>query len=322
MKTIIVTGIGGVVGQGIVRNARAMGRDLRIVGVNVSRVSAGNHMCDEVFEVPYAYDENYIHAMLKVVSETGAELIIPSTDYESYYLAKFQSSFSIPVAASPPEVTFFCLDKYRNWQAFSEKNIPFAPSVLPSKFEGEFDRYIVKPREGRGSRGIHIQPADVSVFDDTNLVQQLLEGPEITSTFYVLRNRSLLGSITMRRELESGNTARAEVTMEYDAEVERLATQMIEAFPFSGSVNIQSKVTANGIVPFEINCRISGTNSIRSQFGFNDVAFTIQELLFHETPAKPIVKMGSAMRVMVDIVYPDMELGQINNKNDQYYIYP
>ena len=321
MKTIIVTGIGGVVGQGIVRNARGMNRDLRIVGVNVSRVSAGNHLCDEVVEVPYAYDENYINAMLKVVSETGAELIIPSTDYESYYLAKHQVQFAIPIAASPAEVTFFCLDKYRNCEAFSKHNIPFAPSVLPSQFKGEFERYIVKPREGRGSRGIHMQPANVSSFDDTNLVQQLLEGPEITSTIYVLRNGSILGSITMRRELESGNTARAEVTNEYDAEIETLAAQMMQAFPFRGSFNIQSKVTSQGIVPFEINCRISGTNSIRSQFGFNDVAFTIQELLFNETPSKPTVKLGSAMRVMVDVVYPDMKLSDISNKNDQYYLY-
>ena len=321
MKTIIVTGIGGVVGQGIVRNARGMNRDLRIVGVNVSRVSAGNHLCDEVVEVPYAYDENYINAMLKVVSETGAELIIPSTDYESYYLAKHQAQFAIPIAASPSEVTFFCLDKYRNWEAFSKHNIPFAPSVLPSQFKGEFERYIVKPREGRGSRGIHMQPANVSSFDDTNLVQQLLEGPEITSTIYVLRNGSILGSITMRRELESGNTARAEVTKEYDAVIETLAGQMIQTFPFRGSFNIQSKVTAQGIVPFEINCRISGTNSIRSQFGFNDVAFTIQELLFNETPSKPAVKTGSAMRVMVDVIYPDMKLSDISNKNDQYYLY-
>jgi carbamoyl-phosphate synthase large subunit len=321
MKTIIVTGIGGVVGQGIVRNARSMGRDLRIVGVNVARVSAGNHLCDDVFQVPYAYDDGYIEAMVKVVNETGAELIIPSTDYESYYLAKHQSSFSIPVAASPAEVTFFCLDKYRNWEAFNAKNIPFAPSVLPSMFKGEFDRYIVKPREGRGSRGIHVQPDGVSSFDDTNLVQQLLEGPEITSTFYVLKDGSLLGSITMRRELESGNTARAEVISDYDREVEGLAMKMMQAFPFRGSVNIQSKVTAEGIVPFEINCRISGTNSIRSQFGFNDVAFTIQELLFHENPEKPVVKKGTAMRVMVDVVYPEMKLADIKNNKDQFYIY-
>lgn len=321
MKTIIVTGIGGIVGQGIVRNTRGMNRDLRVVGVNISRVSAGNHLCDEVIEVPYAFDENYINAMLKVVSETGAGLIIPSTDYESYYLAKHQDEFAIPIAASPAEVTFFCLDKYRNWEAFSKNEIPFAPSILPSQFNGEFERYIVKPREGRGSRGIHIQPADVSSFDDTYLVQQLLEGPEITSTIYVLQNGSMLGSITMRRELETGNTARAEVTKEYDTQVESLAQQMIQAFPFRGSFNIQSKVTAQGIVPFEINCRISGTNSIRSQLGFNDVAFTIQELLFHETPARPNVMLGSAMRVMVDVVYPDMKLSDVRNNNDKFYIY-
>lgn len=321
MKTIIITGIGGVVGQGIVRNARAMGRDLRIVGVNVLPVSAGNHMCDAVMEVPYAYADNYIQTMVKVVAETGAELIIPSTDYESYYLAKHQEEFAIPIAASPAEVTFFCLDKYRNWEAFSKNEIPFAPSVLPSQFKGEFERYIVKPREGRGSRGIHMQPTDVSSFDDTYLVQQLLEGPEITSTIYVLKDGSMLGSITMRRELESGNTARAEVTKEYDTHIEALAQRMIQAFPFRGSFNIQSKVTAHGIVPFEINCRISGTNSIRSQFGFNDVAYTIQELLFHETPACPNVLLGSAMRVMVDVVYPEMKLSDVRNNNDKFYIY-
>lgn len=321
MKTIIVTGIGGVVGQGIVRNARALGRDLRIVGVNVSRVSTGNHLCDEVVEVPFAFDENYINVMRIIVSDTGAQLIIPSTDYESYYLAKHHDEFSVPIAASPAEVTFFCLDKYRNWEAFSKRNIPFAPSVLPSQFKGEFERYIVKPREGRGSRGIHIQPPSVVSFDDTNLVQELLEGPEITSTFYVLKDGTLLGSITMRRELESGNTARAEVVSDYDSEVDQLALQMIRAFPFRGSVNIQSKVTANGIVPFEINCRISGTNSIRSQFGFNDVAYTIRELLFNETPEKPVVSEGCAIRVMVDVVYPGMKLNDVKNNRDNFYTY-
>lgn len=316
MKTIIVTGIGGVVGQGIVRNARAMQRNLRIVGVNISGVSAGNHLCDDVREVPYAYDPDYIPAIQRVTEETDAKLIIPSTDYESYYLAKNQSKFTIPIAVSPAEVTFFCLDKYRNWEKFTQKNIPFAPSVLPSKFFGEFEKYVVKPREGRGSRGIHIQPSNVSAFDDTNLVQQLLEGPEITSTFYVTRHGFVLGAITMQRELESGNTARAEVVREYDEEVLQLAEQMVSSFPFRGSVNIQSKVTSAGIIPFEINCRISGTNSIRAHFGFNDVAFTIQELLFEEELVKPVISAGCAMRIMVDVIYPDMKLIEIKNRND------
>jgi carbamoyl-phosphate synthase large subunit len=321
MKTIIVTGIGGVVGQGIVRNARAMGRNLRIVGVNISKVSAGNHLCDEVHEVPYAYDPDYVTVLKSILQETKAELVIPSTDYESYYLAKDKDVIGVPIAASPAEVTFFCLDKFRNWEAFSKHGIPFAESLLPSQFTGQFQRYIVKPREGRGSRGIHVQPRDITVFDDDNLVQELLEGPEITSTFYVLQDGSFLGSITMRRELESGNTARAEVVRDYDEQVNAIALKMAKAFPFRGSVNIQSKVTDRGIIPFEINCRISGTNSIRSQFGFNDVAYTIQELLFNEIPQPPIISAGCAMRVMVDIVYPNMKLSELDNNGDTFYTY-
>jgi carbamoyl-phosphate synthase large subunit len=178
----------------------------------------------------------------------------------------------------------------------------------------------VKPREGRGSRGIHLQPNDPTSFDDSYLVQELLEGPEITSTFYALENRTVLGCITMVRELESGNTARAEVVTDFDSEIQGLAEEMVRTFPFRGSINIQAKVTPKGIVPFEINCRISGTNSIRSQFGFNDVAYTIQDFLFRERPPQPTVSKGSAMRLMIDVVYPGVRLSEIRNRNDQFYL--
>jgi carbamoyl-phosphate synthase large subunit len=321
MKTIIVTGIGGVVGQGIVRNARAMNRSLRIVGINISAVSAGNHLCDEVYQVPYAYDPNYVEAIVRICGIENPGVIIPSTDYESYYLALHQKEIPAVVAASPAEVTAFCLDKYLNGVEFKRMDIPFAESILPSEYEEQFEKYIVKPREGRGSRGIHIQPDNPKQFDDTYVIQRLLEGPEITSTFYVRKDGTSLGSITMQRELESGNTARAEVTREFDQEVNALVEKVIASFPFRGSVNIQSKVTEQGIIPFEINCRISGTNSIRSQFGFNDVAFTIEELLFNEKPQQPTVTTGVAMRVMVDVVYPGYTMNDIKNMGDKFYIY-
>lgn len=321
MKTILVTGIGGVVGQGILRNACEFRPDLRIVGTNVLRVTSGNYMCDEVYEVPYSYDEAYIPAIKEICGKENVELIIPSTDYEAYYLSCFQKELGCLVAASPAEVTYFCLDKWRNYEAFSKADIPFAPSMLPSQYDGRFTKCIVKPREGRGSRGIVLNPENPREFDDTNLVQELLEGPEITCTFYVRQDGTLLGFITFQRELESGNTARAEVTKAYDQELNGLIQKILSAFPFRGSSNLQCKVTSRGIIPFEVNCRISGTNSIRAQFGFNDVAFSINELLFGKPLEKPTVTMGSAMRVILDIVYPGKKLNEITNKNDSFYIH-
>src|SRR6187551_3122438 len=109
MHNILVTGIGGVVGQGILRNIKDFDPGIRIIGTNVNPVSSGNYMCDAVYTVPYAYDDNYISAVGMICEKEKIDLIIPSTDYESYYLALNKAAFSCVVATSPSEVTYFCL---------------------------------------------------------------------------------------------------------------------------------------------------------------------------------------------------------------------
>lgn len=319
-KSIIVTGIGGVVGQGILRNIVDLALDVDIIGVNVTKVSSGNYLCNRVYEVPFSYDNAYIPAMLEICKKENAALIIPSTDYESFYLAENEALFDCHVAASAAEITKMCLDKFSNYKGFSNYDIPFAQSVLPSAYTGQFNTCIVKPREGRGSRNIFINPTKPESFDDTYVVQEYLEGPEITTTFYVRKDGTLHGLITFVRELEQGNTAKAEVVSDYDEEMQNIIRKMLLHYHFRGSCNIQSRVTANGIIPFEINCRISGTNSIRSQFGFKDVAYTVQEYFLNETPEAPSVQPGTALRVMLDIIYPGKKLSEIADKNDAFYI--
>jgi carbamoyl-phosphate synthase large subunit len=321
MKAILVTGIGGVVGQGILRNLTSMKLDTEIIGTNVVQVSAGNYLCDKVFEVPFAYDEHYVPRIKEICVAENVGLIIPSTDYEVYYLSVHRHLLPCPVAVSDSEVTKFCLDKYLNYLAFELFDIPFAKSILPSAYKNQLKDVVVKPREGRGSRNIHIKPADTAVFDDSYVVQEYLEGPEITTTFYVTRSGDLLGFITFTRELELGNTAKAEVTFNYDIELEKIIKMMITRYSFRGSCNLQSRVTKNGIVPFEINCRVSGTNSIRSQFGFADVAYLVQEYLLEEKLEKPVITSGSALRVILDIIYPEKSLKDIESKNDKFYIH-
>lgn len=321
MRSILVTGIGGVVGQGILRNLRAMEEDITIIGVNVSPVSGGNHLCDEVYQVPYAVEKNYIDAICKIIGQHNVQLILPSTDYEAYHLSL--SSVKIPavVAASPHEVCEFCLDKFLNFQEFDHQNIEFARSFLPSSYENQFKEFVVKPREGRGSRDIFINPMGPRSFSDDYVVQEYLDGPELTTTFYVRRTGELHGFITLLRSLENGSTSSCEVVFEYDEEVKELLEKMVKAFPFRGSCNIQSRVTSRGVVPFEINCRISGTNSIRAQFGFPDVLYTVQELFWDRAPDAPLVTKGSAVRISHDIIYPGIGLAGIKNQRDVHYIY-
>lgn len=321
MKSILVTGIGGVVGQGILRNLHAMQLGVPLIGTNSEPLSAGNHLCDRVHTVPLAGQPGHLAAMQALVQQYAVGLVIPGTDYEAHALAMNRHQLGTELAASPSEVTAICLDKYLNFQVFEAAGIPFAPSCLPSQYAGQYAETVVKPREGRGSRNVHFSPESPGAFADDYVVQQLLEGPELTTAFYVRQDGALHGAITLRRELVHGNTMQCEVTRAYDPEIGRLIECMIARIPFRGSCNVQSRATAQGIVPFEINCRISGTNSIRAQFGFADVAYTVQELFLGVPPDAPQIRQGCALRMMVDVIYPDRSLAEVSDRRDRHFVF-
>lgn len=320
-KNVLVTGIGGIVGQGILRNIVHLNYDISLVGTNTDLISAGNHLCRSVYQVPFSTEPNYIDVIKDISKKESIDLIIPSTDYEIFYLALAKDMLP-PIACSEAEVAKIFLNKYLTWQAFNQNNIPFAVTKLPSHNWEEFSDIIVKPAEGRGSRNIFINPKNPRDFSDEYIIQKLYKGTEITTAFYITRDGEFLGQITMERTLASGATNQCSVTFDYDEKIEAIIIKILQTFNIRGAINIQSIVTLErDIIPFEINARISGTNSIRSQFGFEDVRYTIEEYLFNKKPAKPIIRRGSAIRILMDLIYPDVLLDKIKNKNVHYYLY-
>lgn len=321
---IIVTGIGGNVGQGILRNIRSSFPDLYLIGVDISEFTSGNYLCDSTFKVPYAIDEQYIPSIQEIIKkEGGVSLIIPSTDIEVYYLALNQQMIDARIAASDASISKLYLDKYETYLYHQKFNIPFAKSWLPLDYDFSENDIIAKPREGRGSRGILINPTNPQDLGEDYLVQPLIRGKEITSAVYVTKSNEIHGVFTMERELLNGTTSKAKVTFEYDNKVKSIVEKMVALGGLRGSFNVQSIVNNDGeIIPFEVNCRISGTNSIRHNLGFQDVKYTIQEYHFEQIPDKPTPIDGIATRILLDVIYPNSrDEKSIINKNSEYIIY-
>jgi carbamoyl-phosphate synthase large subunit len=318
-KTILVTGIGGNVGYGILMNIRNSYPHLKIIGTNTEKVSAGNHLCDEVIEVPFALSAEYLPVMRKLYKDFNVDLIIPSTDYESFVLSSERDTMKTAVCSA--EVTQIFLDKYITYQKLNDFGLSFAESILPSKYKNQFKECIVKPREGRGSRGVLINPENPGRFSDENIIQPLLKGVEITTAVYITKKNKCHGFITMERQLDHGATYKCQVVKHYDDLLDDYIQALIKHLPFSGSFNIQSIVAEDKIIPFEVNCRISGTNSIRSHFGFRDVEYTICEHLYNKEPEPVVIKSGSAIRILYDIIYPGISVTDINNKSDHFFIH-
>ncbi len=324
-KCILVTGIGGNVAQGIIRNIRSYNPQIRIIGTNVTKFSAGNHLVDKFYEVSFSYESNYIPEITTIVNNEKIDLVIPSTDFEVYYLVKNRTIINALVIGADEYTCETYLDKYKSAIHHELNQIPFAKTILPSLYNNDFHDIIVKPRLGRGSRGIHINPMDLSLFSDEEyIVQKLHKGKEITTAFYVDKSNQLHGSISMSRKLENGMTVETFVEKKYDSSINAILNKLIKTVQFQGAANIQSIVDAdtNEIVPFEINCRISGTNSIRSNFGFKDVEYILDEYLYGKTPQKPDITNGIATRIMMDIIYPNVTtIDECKDNTSNFFIY-
>jgi carbamoyl-phosphate synthase large subunit len=306
-KTVLVTGIGGNVGQGIIRNIKKTGYQIKIVGVNISQMSAGNHLVDVFYKVPFGYEESYISKIIEIVKNNTVDLIIPSTDYEMYHLSISSKDIPCIIASSGPISSRIYLDKYDTAQFHAQNKIAFAETCLPSEFTGQYSPAIAKPRKGRGSKGLVKYVKSVSGLTDTEyIIQRMYEGVEITTAAYAsYKTGKLHGLITMERSLENGATTFCKVDKQYDSVLENIARSMINNSDLKGAFNVQSIVSRKGeIFPFEVNCRISGTNSLRSHFGFNDVKYTLDELLYDKFPEPVLVTEGVAYRYLADVIYP------------------
>lgn len=307
-KTVLVTGIGGNVGQGILRNIRSLEFPVKVLGCDIAPFTAGNHLCEKVFQVPYSYDSDYIPKIKQIVDAEGIDMVIPSTDYEIFYLASHRSEINAIILASDADIAEKFLDKYLTFKLFSENDIPFAQSWLPEEFDHSEKNIIAKPRKGRGSRGILKNPEDISALGNDYMVQPLHEGIEITSALYFNRLGSLHGIFSLERELTNGTTSKTIVNNTYNPQIAGMANKMATLGGIRGSVNVQSIVDAQGSIhPFEINCRISGTNSIRHHLGFQDVKYALQEYLFNQEPDPVDVEKGRgvATRILMDVIYPE-----------------
>jgi carbamoyl-phosphate synthase large subunit len=322
-KKVLVTGIGGNVGQGILRNIRDSFPNLIIIGVDIANFTSGNYLCDKTFQVPYSYADDYILAIQKIVNEEFVDVILPSTDYEVYYLSLHQSLINAAIVASDSEIAKLYLDKYETFLYHNKNDIPFAKSWLPNEYDFSEKEIIAKPREGRGSRGILINPSNPLELPDGYMIQPLVKGKEITTAVYVTKENVLHSIFTMERELTNGTTSKCKVLFDYDEKLKVIIQKMIDLGGLKGSFNLQSIVTNEGdIVPFEVNCRISGTNSIRHNLGFQDVKYAIQEYLFNEKPdnANPI--KGIATRILLDVIYPGSSNEEtLNNLSSQHLLY-
>jgi len=153
-----------------------------------------------------------------------------------------------------------------------------APKTVPVSDINELDfPFILKPKSGRGSRGVSIikSAREIDAYkllhnsDPSEIIgQELCVGDEYTVLVAGDMEGSLIASIPVKIDIKKGITISAKT--EFNPAINEYVKKFHSAFKPTGVYNIQCILTKDGIVlPFEVNPRISTTFCLGVASGFD-----------------------------------------------------
>ena len=313
MVNVLITGVGGPVGQAMVKSARLSTLPLRVVGTDRHALSVGFPWVDVAAVMPNASEtERYLEQMIGLCRRAGVQAIFAGSDSELELLAnhagELRAATGTQVIPGRPEVMRIALDKLNTCRFLEAAGLNFpryASSLEPAQMENLAATVgfplFAKPRRGSGSRHVLKLTAPeqfgmLGLFGCEFAVQEYLQpdDQEYTVAVFTQRGGEQGACMIMRRELAAGNTYRAWVA--HDADIEREARAVVKALEADGPCNVQMRLTARGPVTFEINPRFSGSTGMRARFGYNEVEMSVRSYVLGEALSEPEVREGIALR--------------------------
>lgn len=289
---ILVTGVGGGVGQSIIKSLQ--NTEHKVIGVNSEALGAGLYAVAKAHKVPYANALGYIERLLEICEREHCSLLFPGLDVElpilSRNIGRFKETGVTPIV-STSDVVDVCDDKLLTSQFLADNGFD-APRAFPVT-NGVIPYLalpvILKPMKGGArSKGVFLVKDEeelsyrLSTIDVNNYVAQIyLEGDEYTCGSITFGGHCY-GTIVMRRILRDGDTYKAFVEMNpiIHAHVKAVA----EALKPFGPCNFQLRMKDGKPYIFEINARCSGTTYCRALAGFNEPLMTINYLVYNDIP--------------------------------------
>ncbi len=275
--TILITGANGDIADGMIRILKEHYPDGRLVGADAAGVWPARAHIDDVRTLPYASSENYIDALRDLVSEIGADLVVPTNEHELRALAHNWSAVcDIALLCNPPETTLRFLDKLETMRWLDGIGVPVPQTVPLAEARADNLPLVIKPRFSSGSRNVMSvdderelarRQADA---DDALVAQELLLPDDQEFTCAIVSTADGPRHLTMRRKLLGGLTSwlQVEPDPDLDSVLDAIAGQAGDFV----ALNVQLRRTADGPRIFEINPRFSSTVMMRHRIGFCDFA--------------------------------------------------
>lgn len=315
MITIGVTGVGGGVGQSILRAIMYNNLQSRTIGMDMRAMNSGMYWTDRAYLVPpVAREEEYIQRLLDICVREQMDVLIPGLDFELAPLARHRQRFleqGCVVIVGSPEAVRLSADKRAMYEFARVRGLPFVTTytlVEAQNLVSELEfPVIAKPRAGSasvGARLLHTAEDLLGIPASEDLIVQTYLPPviagvanedtrswggrlnqinEISAQFFVDRTGTILGDFVSVNRLKDG--VPVEVVPDPHSPALRDGLPLVEALAaegLCGPINLQGRLTPHGVKFFEINARFTGITGVRAAMGFREVEAAIRSFALQQ----------------------------------------
>ena len=319
MTTVLVTGVGAIIGYGILRSLRQVSRPLRLIGTDIHPDAVGRAWTDGFVQAPLTASAEYLEWLERTIIDNRVDMVMPGIEQDLYCFAENRTIFrklQVAVVLNSALLMRLTADK---WLMHEELKRINSTVRIPSFLSGDFadlaeelgTPFLLKPRKSYASKGLVKvgTPAEFAAYS-ADLGARLMAQPvvgsddeEYTVAAFGDGSGQVNASIALRRRLApDGSTAKAWVASHPDLDDE--VRSLCEHFRPVGPTNLQFRRDSAGWHLLEINPRISSTTSIRTAFGYNESEMCIDHYVGGRTIEQPALRQGFAARYIDDrIVY-------------------
>lgn len=287
---VLMTGAGGA---GTIEIIASLCRSQRyeVAVADAGRHSFGFHTAHRAYVIPFGAAETFSEAFAAILEQEQPDFVIPLVDEEIPKVhALVDGRFRGQMRVVGPRLEFaeLALDKWRMAAAMAELGLSTARTALASEVPSDFPfPAIVKPRAGRGSRGVQsvrdreelaaylaraAQPATRFV------VQEQHTGREFTTSVIVGLDGELL-AVVPKEAVDKRGITQVGVTRRIPA-IDALCAAMQERLRADGPFNVQLMLGADGVpYVFEVNPRYSTTVALTLAAGIDEVDVVMRHAL-------------------------------------------
>lgn len=224
-------------------------------------------------------------AIVRLCRQLGIDVLVPTVDEELALVPEVTTGLPGLHALLPaPRFVALMKDKLESMRALEQAGIDAAVTrTIGDSGEIGFP-CIIKPRDGRGSRGFHVlrSPQHLDAYVTLSdwsaaqlVVQEQLIGQEWTVYVSADRTGRIRGVVPMRVDLKRGVTIRAATVLHQ--RIMRYCESINDAFSAGGPFNVQLMETDRRIAAFEINPRVSTTLCLAVAAGADPIADFLEE---------------------------------------------